>query len=245
MNSVTSDRDYLELVSKTDTTISASGGSDSDFTYPQTVYPGNYGVTTVTHGLGIVPFVRAYYAPAGGNRWYSTLRPNGSAYKGKTNPWMLTVSTTTTTKVSILSSGTSNNIPVHVRIYRFNYDKSVTSDEEMDKIFLDNGTDSTTLSAAGSSIAPVFTTRTIAHSGGADALATLEFSFDQVSWYSAGSYIFHGYDTGSGPPGGPYAYSYYTTALASSDDQNVYIYYEHNRASSSTIYVRYVLDYKD
>lgn len=244
-SSLTSDRDYLELVDKRDLTMSASGGSDSDFTTPGTIYEGfNYGVTTINHSVGAVPFVRAYYAPSGGNRYYSTLNYNAGGYQSRANPWILTVASSTTVKVGLLSNTTSNNIPVHVRIYRFKTNTSFTTDEEIDKIF-ETGSNSRTLSAAASGVAPASATNTIAHSGAADALATLEFSLDQITWYSGGSLAFLGYDTASGPPGGPYTRIYYATALASSDDANIYIYYEHNSNASRTIYTRYVLDYKD
>lgn len=240
--SITSDRDYLELVQSDDILISASGGSDSDFTQPSTVYAGsNYGVTTITHGLGQIPFVRAFYDPAKNGRYYNTKKLNGSSFQSWDNPWLMTVSTATTTKLCIASTGTSTDIPVHYRIYRFNASKSVTSDERIDKIFTEDES-SATLSAAGSSISPQTTTQTIPHGQAASVLNTLQFSTNGTTWYSAGAYIFNGFDTGSGPPGGPYAFYYYTTALASADNTNLYIYYEHNNASQTTIFVRYALD---
>jgi hypothetical protein len=235
--SLTSDRNYLSLIHKEDITMDASGSSDADFIFPNTyIFSSSRGVYQVTHNLGQVPFVRAYFAPAGNTRYYSY---------NEGDPQLITVSTTTTTKVGLLTLSSANNIPVHIRIYRFNPDKSFTSDEEIDKIFERDGTHQVAMASAPFSITPVETESTIPHTGGAEALATLQFSVDQTNWYSAGSQIFQGYDLASGPPGGPYARYYFTTAFASSDENSVYIKYRHNNPFAQTIYSRYVLDYKD
>lgn len=240
--SITSDRDYLEIVTDGDITISTSG-SDADGTAFSTARAGtNNGVTTITHSIGSIPIVRAFYDPAKNGTLYNCARYNNIAHMAYDDPWLITVSTTTTTKLIIESNSAQTNIPVYYRIYRFG-NNSITSDERIDKIFSVDY-DNEIVAAAASSDSPVRQTNTIPHGQTAAPLWTLEFSLDQSSWHSEGSLIITGPDTASGPPGGPYARYFYTTAYGSSDATNFYISYINNNLSSQTIYSRYALDYK-
>ncbi len=239
-SSLTSDRDYLEILTDGDVTIS-TGDSDSDAEFPNTAFAGAvYGVYTVMHNLGSIPLVRAFYDPDKDGTLYNTRRVDDI---GTIEPWLTTVSTTTTTKLIINSGSSGTAIPVYYRLYRFG-DKSVTSDERIDKIFAVEPSVSVDLGAAASSSASESTILTIPHGQGEAVLNTLRFSEDNSEWHSAGSAIFGGFDTASGPPGGPYARIFYTTAMGYSDATNFYIEFRHNHPTPKTIYASYALDYK-
>lgn len=244
-SSVTSDRDYLEIVTNGNTTVSATSiGGEPDGVYPYTVDYGSYsGSTTITHNLGSVPIVRGFFDSDKNGRIYNTIRwSSGPSYLAdKAAPLLITQSTTTTTKLIINAQGTVTNVPVFYRIYRFGTE-GFTSDSGIDKIF-DKGSDLETVGAAASSSDPIESTNTIAHGQGEKIFWTLEFSLDQSNWYREGSILFGDPDTSTGPPGGPYANYYYVTAYGSSDATNFYITYVHNYATSKTIYTRYVWDY--
>lgn len=241
--SITSDRDYLEILTDGDTTISTGGVSDTDAELFSSAFAGSaYGLATVTHGLGSVPLVRAYFDPAKNGTLYSTPKLTGTSYQSFDDPWLTTVTTTTTTKLFINSNTSATSIPVYYRIYRFGT-KSVTSDERIDKIFM-SGSSSATLSAAANSNTPQHTVETIPHGQGEAVLSTLELSPDGVTWYGQPGYLNGGFDTTSGPPGGPYVRYFYIAAIGYADATNFYIWYEHNYATSKTIYVRYALDLK-
>lgn len=248
-SSVTSDRDYLEIVANNNTLVSAtSHAGDADGVFPNTVSPTNdsvtdyAGSTTVTHSLGLVPMVRAFRDSDKNGRLYSTIRWTSGAYLADSGgATLLTLSTTTTTKLIITSGSSVADVPVYYRIYRFGT-KGFTSDSSIDKIFT-KGSGSKTMTAAADSDLPVTSTDTVAHGQGEKIFWSLEFSEDQTNWYKEGSLVFGAPDTASGPPGGPYARNYYFTAYGSTDATNFYITYVHNYTSQKTIYVRYVLDY--
>src|SRR5688572_32959683 len=86
-SSVTSDRDYLEIVKNNNTLVSAtSHNGDADGVYPQTVSPtGNsatdyQGSTTITHSIGSIPLVRAFCDSDKNGRLYSTIRWTSGDY---------------------------------------------------------------------------------------------------------------------------------------------------------------------
>jgi hypothetical protein len=85
----------------------------------------------------------------------------------------------------------------------------------------------------------------IAHNGGAAPLWSVQFSEDGRNWYSEGTRIVGPYDTGSGPPGGPYSRYYYTTVFTRADANYLYIHLQSNYGSPKTIFVRYECDYRD
>lgn len=252
--SITSDRDYLELVSFGDTTINATSNpaSDSDSHWLQTGHfidgSSNYGNgQTITHSIGSVPIVRVWFDSDKNGRLYNTMRFRGGDAFGvdiaiEDAPHVISVSTTSTTKLLTLAKSSTSNIPIHYRIYRFGT-KGVTSDEQIDKIF-DSGSHNRTISAAADSSIPTAATTTIAHGQGEQILWKLQFSNNGTTWYDEGTPIYGAADTSSGPPGGPYARYYNEIAYGSADSTNFYITYIHNYPSSRTIYTRWVWEYK-
>lgn len=250
ISSITSDRDYLELVTSGDTTINANTNphADSDGQFPNTAFPfsgpTDYGnAQTITHNIGSVPIVRVWFDSDKNGRLYNTIRNTTGDYLALVQrPHVIPVSTTTTTKLLTMSPVSETNVPVHYRIYRFGT-KGLTSDEVVDKIF-DSGLDNKTLGAAADSLSPVLATTTIAHGQGEQILWKLQFSLDQSTWYDEGAIVYGSPDTSSGPPGGPYARYYYHNAYASADATNFYVTYLHNHPSSQTIYTRWVWEYK-
>lgn len=248
-SSITSDRDYLELVDHDDITLSASSNQpDSDGQLPQTIlsdHPFDVGSgVTVTHNIGSIPIVRLFYDPDKNGKLYSTPRFTTGDYLAQASgPRVFPVSTSTATKILMNAPSSVTNIPVHYRIYKFGT-KGFTSDTEIDKIF-NKGTADASTSAAADSLSPVLATDTIPHGQGEQILWKLQFSDDQVNWYDEGNLLFGGADTSSGPPGGPYARYYYKTAYGYADSTNFYVNYVHNHPSGQTLYVRFVWEYKD
>lgn len=242
-SSVTSDRDYLEIFLDDDITISTGGSVDTDAEFPQTGQAGlNYGVRSVTHDLGLVPIVRAFYDPDKNGTWYNTRKLLGTGYQSVDEPWLTTVNTTTTTKLIINSDSVETDIPVYYRIYRFG-DESVRTDERIDKIFLHEPAVAY-LPAASDSNTPQHTVQSFPHGQSSSVLNTLEFSDDNKTWYGAGAFLNGGFDTASGPPGGPYVRTFYMTAIGYTDANNFYIWYEHNHPVPKVIFARYALDLK-
>jgi hypothetical protein len=245
VSSLTSDRDYLEIVANGNTTVSATSvGGDADGVFPRTVDYGSYsGGVTITHNIGEVPIVRGFFDSAKNGRLYNTIRwSSGSSYLAdKAAPLLITQSTTTTTRLIINAQSSVTGVPVYYRIYRFGT-KGVTSDASIDKIF-GKRSDAQTVSTAVSSSDPVEVTATIPHGQAEKIFWTLEFSDDQINWYREGAPVFGAPDTGSGPPGGPYANYYYFVAYGSSDATNFYVTYVHNYSTSKTIYTRFTWDY--
>lgn len=245
VSSLTSDRDYLEVVTNSSTTVSATSiAGDPDGVYPRTVDYGSYsGSTTITHSLGDVPIVRAFFDSDKNGRLYNTIRwSSGSSYLAdKAAPLLITQSTTSATKLIINAQSSTSNIPVYYRIYRFGT-KGVTSDAAIDKIF-NKSSDNKAVGAAASSSDPVEGNSTIPHGQGEKIFWTLEFSDNQTDWYREGALVFGSPDTGTGPPGGPYANYYYYVAYGSADATNFYVTYVHNYPTSKTIYTRFVWDY--
>jgi hypothetical protein len=240
--SITSDKDYLKIFQDGQVLISANGTPDADSTYPAdpNAPTGFAGSQTITHNLGTVPLVRAYWDKDKNGRWYNALAyVSGVPF----DPRLKIIVTTSTLKLIMgTDGGAKTNIPVFYRIYDFG-SKSMDSDRRIDKIFLVDDA-SGVVSAAAVSDIPNQTVITIPHGAGEAPLFTIEFSENQSDWYSEGSQIVGGFDTSSGPPGGPYAYYYYTTASASVDATNLYLTLESNYATSKTIYVRFALDYR-
>jgi len=248
-SSVTSDRVYLPIVNKSGLTpelVSATAvGGDADGIFPKTLAQGTYsGSTTITHNVGSIPLVRAFYDSDKNGKIYCTTRFDTSGYLGYASaPQLLTVNTSTTTKLIINAFSAVSNIPVYYKIYRFGT-KGFTSDEEIDKIF-DHDVDSKTVSAAANSNAPSLGTSTILHDQGELIGWELEFSDDQDNWYKQGTPLFGAADTASGPPGGPYARYFYKTAYGYTDSTNFYINYVHNYPTNQTMYARFVWDYME
>lgn len=246
-SSITSDRVYLPIVLKSGLTpalVSASSiGGDADGIFPKTPAQGSYsGSVMLTHNIGSIPLVRAFYDSDKNGKIYCTPRYDTSAYLGYVSaPQLLTLSTTTTTKLVINAFSAVSNVPVYYKIYRFGT-KGFTSDEEIDKIF-HHGTNNLTVGAAASSNAPSLGTVTIPHGQGELIGWELEFSDDQTNWYKQGTPLFGVADTSSGPPGGPYARYFYKTAYGYADSTNFYINYVHNYSTSQTLYARFVQDY--
>jgi hypothetical protein len=246
MQSITSARDYLEIVLNDNVNVSATVvGGDADGVFPATVTPGTYsGSTTLTHNIGSVPITRIFYDSDKNGTLYNTIRwTDGLFYLGSVvAPQGLVVNTTTTTKLLINAPSSVSNVPIYYRVYRFG-DKSVTSEELIDKIF-DKGTSSRTITAASDSDTPKLATDTIPHNQGEKIFWSLEFAESANGpWYKEGTLLFGDPDTSSGPPGGPYARYEYKTAYGYADATNFYVNYVHNHTSSQTIYVRYVWDF--
>lgn len=248
VSSLTSDRDYLELLLRGDFSMDANvtPPSDTDGVFPQTVLdPGlAYGTSAlIIHNIGTIPIVRAWYDSDKNGRLYNTPRHTTGGYLAiAQRPQIMTISTTTTTKILSISPVSETSIPVHYRIYRFGT-KGVTSDENIDKIF-GKGVHSQAIGGAADSFSPVTASTTIAHGQGEQILWKLQFSVDQSTWYNEGAYLFGAADTSTGPPGGPYTNFYYETAYASADATNFYVVYVHNYPTTRTIYTRWVWEYK-
>lgn len=242
MNSVTSDRDYLEIIADGYTTLSATASGDADAAFPANfLAEPNYGILTIDHNLGTVAMVRVFYDPDKNGTLYNTLKYTGGSYLAYGTTYLSTANRTTQTKIILNASSAVTNIPIYYRVYSFDSIKSTTSDRKMDKIFLGD-TGQATLGAAANSDTPTVTIQPIGHPYNEAVLNTLQFSEDAVTWYSAGNPLYGSADTTTGPPVGPYSRYFYTLATGYSDATTFYIRYEHNYATSKTIYVRYTLD---
>ena len=241
-SSLDSDFDYLKVYLSGSTTISANSALTSESQLPDTAYPsiGLSGSTTITHNLGYVPMVRVFWDPAKNGKWYNSFADPGGA---RLDPWVLIRVTSTDLKIIMnTDGGAKTNIPVKYKIYD-NGDVAVTSDLPVDKIF-QMGSSNGSVGPAASSVVASESTITIPHTGGEAPMFTLQFSLDQVNWYTSGSRIDGTYDTASGPPGGPYTRVFWVSAYGYVDSNNLYAVIQSNyTATAKTIYIRYALDY--
>lgn len=239
--SITSDKDYLKIIDDGEVLISASGSPDSDSTFPNDpVAPfGFIGTKTIEHNLGIVPLVRAFWDPNKDGTWYSGFRYGTG---GSIDPWLKFIATTTDLKLIMNTDGSAvSDIPVFYRIYDFT-NRAATSDSRIDKVFKKDQFSRTIAGTGGG--APVVVMVAIPHPAEEAPLWTVEFSENGDDWYMEGLQIIGPWDTGSGPPGGPYAHFYSTSVMASVDRDNLYVYFINDYTTAKTIYVRYALDYR-
>lgn len=239
--SLTSDKDYLYIFQDGAITISANATPDADSTFPADPdAPSLAGFTTINHGLGTVPLVRAFWDPAKNGVWYANKDLNNT---GLPDPWLKIISTTSVVKLIMNTNGAAKtNIPVFYRIYDF-LNVAVNSDSKVDKIFKKDYQNGNVAASPGSSTINT-TTLTLPHGAGEVPIWSLEFSEDQTNWYSEGRQIVGPFDTGSGPPGGPYARYYFTSASGYADSSNFFVRLQSNYGSVKTVYVRYALDYR-
>lgn len=240
--SFTSDKDYLYINQDGAITISANATPDADSTFPADPGApfGLAGFATINHSLGSIPLVRAFWDPAKNGMWYANKDLNNTALP---DPWLKTISTLTAVKLIMNTDGAAKtDIPVFYRIYDF-LQVAVNSDSRVDKIFKKDAKNGNVAASPGS-ITVVETLLTLPHGAGEVPIWSLEFSEDQINWYNEGRQIVGPFDTTSGPPGGPYARYYYTSAYARADSNNFYVILQSNYGSIKTIYVRYALDYR-
>lgn len=231
--SVTSDNDYLKISLDGNATISTVVGGDPDAS-PLAFESGS---GTITHNLGTVPLVRAYADVAKNGVWHDSDQDDTA------DTWLTTSSTTTLTKLIINDVfDPRTDIPVFYRIYNLG-SEAITSDERVDKIFYkEPGVAGSVI--AGSTISPASTTITYSHGQGEVVNWTLQFSEDNITWYNGGQRIVGTPDTGSGPPGGPYARYFYTAAYGYCSSTTFTIVLRNAYTTAKTIYYRYALDYR-
>lgn len=235
--SLTSDRDYLEIYQDGLITISADSTPDSDSTFPaDPSAPSGYaGFVNITHNLGTIPLVRAFWDADKNGTFY------GEKISGK-DPWLKVIANSTDVKLIMNTDGAvKNDIPVFYRIYDFG-SKSVTSDSRIDKIFKKGQTSGVAL-LSGVSSSATETILTIPHNAGEVPLYTVQFSEDNTNWYPAGSQIIGEFDTSSGS-GGVYSIYYFTSVYCYVDNLTLYVVMLSNYPSDKTLYIRYVLDYR-
>ena len=213
--SLSSESRYLSL--RLDGTLSLASGSSS----------------VITHNYGSVALVRVFYQRGG--RWYSS--------RADASPWAEYSSGTNSVTISCVADGTTGTLPIYYRIYVIEDNLVVNDTTRLDKIYRKESFTGA-VGASGTSFTPVTATTTIPHGQGEEALWTLQFSLDNTNWYPEGTRIFGSFDTGSGPPGGPYSRYYLVSAYGSSDASNFYITLVNNHPSAKTVYVRYALDLK-
>lgn len=246
--SITSDFDYLKIVQDGTISVTTSAITDPDFEFPSDPFGGFPGsgeqsVTTITHNLGSVPMVRAFIDSGNNGLWYSSYQQIGFIL---IDPNLLTLVDTSTLKLCVNTGTHKANIPVYYRIYNPT-NRAINSDARIDKIFQKSdpaAPTQATLGACTFSSDNVQAVATIPHNQGEAICFTMQFSQDGTNWFNDGGFIYGPPDTGSGPPGGPYAYYYYCRAYASADNNNFYIRFEHNYPTSKTIYARWALDYR-
>lgn len=234
--SLTSDRDYLEIYQDGAITLNANGTPDADSTFPADPSApfGFASSTTITHNLGSVPLVRAFWDPDKNGKWYG----EKSSFK---DPWLKVIVTDTYVKLIMNTDGGAKTaIPVFYRIYDLG-NVAVTSDSRIDKIFA-KGQTSGSVGSSPSSLDITEATIIIPHSGGELPIYTVQFSEDQVNWYSSGTSIVGPPDPLSGPPGNPSRF-FNTSIYCYIDASNLYVVLQNNYATSKTIYIRYALDY--
>lgn len=243
LSSITSDFDYLKIISDGPLSITTGTPSDPDFQFP--VDPlggfgsGEQGYASVPHNLGAVPLVRAFIDPGANGLWYSSYAQIGFI---NIDPNLLTLADTTQVKFCVNSSAHKAGIPVFYRLYRPGT-TAFNSDDRIDKIFSKDST-SGLIGAAPDSADSVQGVITVPHNKNEPILWTMQFSQDGSNWYNDGNFIYGPPDTGSGPPGGPYAFYYYMRAYASGDDNNFYLRLEHNYPGARTFFLRWALDYR-
>lgn len=245
--SLTSDFDYLKILKDDTIAVTTTTPSDTDFLFPNDPFggfgSGEQGIALINHNLGSVPLVRAYIDPANNGHWYSSYQQNGFIL---IDPNLLSLVDTSNLKLCVNSSSHKSNVPVWYRIYKTS-NQAISSDDRIDKIFQKSNPASPTTITLGPctfSSDNIQGLSTILHGQNEPIAWRMQFSQDNVNWYNDGNFIYGPPDTGSGPPGGPYAYYYYCRAYASADNNNFYVLFEHNYPSSVTLYARWTLDYR-
>ena len=244
--SITDQKDYLKIVDDDITNITANDATpDSDSQFPNDMDApfGFADFIEITHNLGSIPLVRAFWDPNHDDTWYSTRVPDPDNFGLLTDPWLKYIVTTSKLKLIMNTDNGSEEtgIPVFWRMYEIG-SNAVTTDRRIDKVFLKDST-SGVVAGAPSSIDREYTLLTIPHSHGEPPLFTLQFAETADGpWYADGTDIAGPFDTDSGPPGGPYARYFFLKAYMYSRADNVYILLESNYSTSKTIYVRYALD---
>lgn len=248
--SLTSDFDYLKILTDGTATITTTTISDPDFYFPTDPFGGfgfgEQGIAAVTHNLGSIPIVRAFIQV--GSRWYSSYYQTITTSGGFSSfhlldPNLLMMIDINQVKLCVNASSHQSNIQVYYRVYRPGT-AAVDSDDRIDKIFFKDATQTASLGAAPDSADPLSNEVAFAHGQGEDVLWTFQFSDDGQNWYDDGNFIYGPPDTGSGPPGGPYSNYYYMRAYASGDINNFYVRFEHNYPTTKLFHFRYALDYK-
>jgi len=245
--SLTSDKEYLKIYIEGTGTLDANGSVDPETTLPKDAFGATYsGSTTVYHGLGYVPLVKAYWDPMKDGKWWASHAfPDSSLglfpYQ-EVDPFMNIIADSTTVKFIMASNRAGvTAVPFLYRIYDIG-NVAATSDSAIDKIF-QKGTGSATANAAGGTMAPSFTIVKIPHTHGYPPSFDLQFSEDGTNFYGDNQKINGPPDTSSGPPGGPYSRYFYTSAYGYSDKDNFYIILENVYTSARTIYYRYTLGF--
>lgn len=245
--SITDEKDYLKIFKDEHTIVTADDATpDSDQSYPaNSQAPFGYGGNRIiTHNLGFVPLVRAFWDPYHRDEWYSCRVPDPDNFGALTDPWLQTITTTTELKLMMGTDHGSQEyyIPVFYRIYQLGQ-HSVTTDDRIDKVFYKSPVLSGVCASNVSSLDRTYQVLQVGHDHGEPPLFTLQVSESANGpWYPEGTRIFGPPDTGSGPPGGPYASYYYIRAAMYVNANQVFIVLESNYATNKTIYVRYVLD---
>lgn len=245
--SITSDKDYLKIVTDDFTIVTADDSSpDADSQFPADPdaplgFAGSHTIDLTEYALSSVPLVRAFWDPYHTDTWYNARVGIPSAL---TDPWLKFIATQTSLKLIMNTNDfvdPAYYIPVFYRIYDVG-DYSLTSDKRIDKIFKKDTAVDGTVDSTPDSFVPETLVLTAPHDLGEACIFSLEFSEDQDDWYPEGAQITGPPDTSSGPPGGPYSSYYYTRAAMYADSENAYIYLESNYSTTKTIYVRYSLD---
>lgn len=243
--SITSDFDYLKIARDDTLFITTTTPSDPDFQFPTDPFggfgSGEQGIALINHNLGATPLVRAFIDPLANGTWYSSYSQIGFI---PLDPNLLTLVDGSDLKLCVNAESHHSNVPVYYRIYKPGT-AAVDSDDRIDKIFAKSPNPYTlSCGAAPDSEDPVQATNAVPHTAGEAICWTMQFSADNINWYNDGNFIYGGPDTGSGPPGGPYAFYYYMRAYASADNNNFYIRIEHNYPTTVTFYIRWTLDYR-
>lgn len=250
--SITSDFDFLKVAFSDTVLITTTAVSDPDFQFPVDPFGGfgfgEQGILPINHNLGTIPLVRAWIDPLKNGVWHgsnTTFYPPYSAFISTIEPNLLTLVGPNTLKLCVNAlGGHQSNIPVYYRIYSLS-DVGVDSDSLIDKIFAKSPAGySQSVGGASSSSDPKEEVFPVPHGQNEAIIWTMQFSVDQVDWYNDGNFIYGPPDTGSGPPGGPYARYYYQRAYMYGDNNNVYLVCEHNYASTTTFYFRWTLEYR-
>jgi hypothetical protein len=251
--SLTDEKDYLKIVKTDHTQADADDASpDSDSTFPNDPDApfGFAGFRTIDHNLGYVPLVRGFWDPYHQNRWYSSRimnedDPFGTGDPFGTDPWLKYIVTTSQVKLIMNTNGGSAKlyVPIFFRIYEIG-EHAATSDRAIDKIFESNSS-SSSITGVVDPLFPNYKVVTLPHTGTEPPIWTMQFSEDQTNWYGEGLMLKGPPDLTSGPPGGPYATYYQTSAAMAVDADNVYIFLMNNYAGSKTIYFRYKLEERE
>lgn len=246
--SITDEKDYLKIFRDEHTIVTADDSSPPAETQlpadPDSPF-GYVGFRTITHNLGVVPMVRAFWDPYHTNTWYNArIWGHGEGLFGViTDPWLKIHVTTTQLKLWMYTEDVSQKyyVPVFYRIYKTS-NQAVSTNDRIDKIFLKDSI-SESVAAESDHLTPGSSVVVIPH-GQTDEVPiwTLQFSLNQDDWYPEGSEIIGTPYLDSGPPGGPYSYFRKVRVAAKCDAEFFYIYFDNHYDTSKTIYVRYALD---